>query len=72
MAGGVEGSHSGTFDLEDLPIDDGLLCFAGSMFVDGVVKVRVEAEKIKHTASVVTVPVCKKNMRKGNVAFSEN
>lgn len=68
----MECPHCSTFDLEDLSIDDGLLCFAWGVFVDGVVEVRVKAEEVRHTASVVTVPVCKKDMGKSNVAFSEN
>ena len=68
----MESPHCSAFNIEDLPIDDGLLCFAGGVFVNGVVEVRVEAEKVRYAASMVTVPVCKKNMGKSNVAFSEN
>jgi hypothetical protein len=69
---GVKSPNSSAFDIEDLSIHNGLLCLAGRVLIDGVVEVRVEAEKIRHAASVVTVPVCKKNMGKSNITFSEN
>lgn len=58
----MESPHCSTFDIEDLPVNNRLLCFAGGVLIDGVVKMRVEAEKVRHSASVVTMPVCKKYM----------
>lgn len=46
------------FDLEDLTVDDGFLRRVWGVLVYRIGKVWVEAEKIRYTTGVVTMPMC--------------
>lgn len=67
MAGRVHGADGGALHAEALRVQDGLLARVGSVFVNGVVEVRVAKEEIRNAARVIAVPVREKHMRKLNV-----
>lgn len=62
MSRGMHRSDSCTRDLEDLIVFDVSLALFGVVLVDAALKVWVEAKKIFHSASVITVPVGQENM----------
>ena len=71
VARGVHGADRAAFDGEDLAVEDGLLGFAGCVFVDGGREVRIEAEEVGDTTCMITVPVSKEDVGEGNVKGGE-
>ena len=53
----VHCAEGGAVNAERLIVDDGLLGFAGGVFVDGSGKVGVFGKEVGDTAGVVAVPV---------------
>ena len=71
VAGGVHGADGAAFDAEDLAVEDGLLGFAGGVFVDGGGEVGVEAEEVGDAACMVTVPVGEEDVGERRVGGGE-
>ncbi len=71
VARGVHSADGGTFDVEYLAVDNGLLGSAGSIFVDRVIEVRIKPEEVGDAARVVTVPVGEQYVREGHFRGGE-
>ena len=63
VPGSVYRSDCRALDTEDLGIGNWLLVLRWRVLEDRIRKMGVEAEKVRHTSGVVSVPVCEQHMR---------
>lgn len=71
VAGSVHGADGGALDGDDLAVGDGLLGLAGVVFVDRGGEVWVEAEEVRDSAGVITVPVSEQDVGERHVGGGE-
>ncbi len=68
----MHGLDRGTLNDENLMVIDRKLAFSRRIFVDCRGQMRVQAYQIRDTARVVTMPMCEKHLRYGDILFCQN
>lgn len=62
----------GSLNDENLMVIDWKLAFSRCIFVDCRAQRRVQAYQIRDTTRVITMPMCEKHMRYGDVLFCQD
>lgn len=68
----MDSTDSGTFNFEDLSIDDGLLCLAWRVLVEGSRQLRIHADEIRDTTGMVAVPMSQEHVRQRKLASKQS